>query len=365
MKIQAVELGASTAKPHGAGRALVAMLLGGSSALLGCASMDPAAWQVQPLLRSGASSSAVMRDGYTSLARRYEYEGRWLQAAQAWEKAAQAEPSNPALLTALGVALAHAGRSADAVAPLRRAVGLSPGSAQSLNNLGYALWLAGQPGEAVQVLKAALAIAPAHRAALANLTLADPAQAAATADLALPVPAEAVAAAPAADGALAVLAVQILPNLAAFGMAGTGRQAGAAVASEVASKAAERVAVGAVVGTAPARITIVNGMGVPGAASKLRALLTAQGLPWAMVHNLPPYQQATTVIQYRAGFAAAARQVAAHVPGGAAVSEALLEGRAEDLRVVLGRDRKTALALCVAMNHCAGPGPAGHHVLAL
>lgn len=358
---------APAARRRWPGRSLVAMVLGGSSALLGCASADPQPWQVQPLLRSGASSSAALRDGYTSLARRHEYEDRWVQAAQAWDKAVQAEPSNPALHTALGVALAHAGRPADAVVVLRRAVELSPGSAQSLNNLGYALWLAGQPDEAVQALKAALAIDPAHRAALANLALADPAPAGTAAGEPQPVPAETVAAAPAAEAEVPPLlqvqahpstppvAVQTRPNLDALSVAEAGHQAGEAAVPDAAAEGPQAAV--ALPAAAPAHVAIANGMGVAGAAAKLGALLAAQGLPRAALHNLPPYQQATTVVQYRAGFAAVALQVAAHIPDGAAVSETALEGRPEDVRVILGRDRRTALALCVAMNQCAGSGP--------
>ena len=346
------------------GRSLVAMVLGGSSALLGCASADPQPWQIQPLLRSGASSSAAMRDGYTHLARRYEYEDRWAQAAQAWDKAAQAEPLNPTLHMALGVALAHAGRAVDAVAPLRRAAALSPGSAQSLNNLGYALWLAGQPDEAVQALKAALALDPTHRAALANLALAEPSDTAMTD--ARPVMPESPVTEERVPSLLEVqaqpsappMAVQTVPNLAAMGVvAEAGRQAGEPAQPDVAP-AVERPTTAALPATAPVHVAIANGMGVTGAAAKLGALLAKQGLPLATLHNLPPYQQAATVVQYRAGFAAVARQVAAHVPDGADVSEAALEGRPEDVRIVLGHDRRTALALCVAMNQCAGSGPA-------
>ena len=401
MKIPPAACSAAPAQPHRHGRAPGALLLG-AAALLGCASADPPAWQVQPLLRSGASSSAALRDGYTRLAQRDEYDGRWLQAAQAWQKAVQADPSNPALHTALGVALAQAGRPLDAVAPLRRAVALPPGSAQSLNNLGYALWLAGQPAEAMQVLKAALAIEPAHRAALANLALGDPARAHAApagpqpmtvpagpqpmtvpagpqpmavpagpqpvavpagpqpmvvpagpqpmADPAGPQPASAQAVATVPAAGLPLLAVQTRPNLAALGVAEPGRHAVEAAPSGAAHA-------GGTTAPAPARIAIANGMGVPGAAARLRALLAGQGLPQATLYNLPPYQQARTVVQYRAGFAAVARQVAARIPGGAALSEVPLQGHTEDVRVVLGRDRRTALALCMAPQHCPGQAP--------
>jgi hypothetical protein len=108
-----------------------------------------------------------------------------------------------------------------------------------------------------------------------------------------------------------------------------------------------------------ARISIVNGVGVPGAAARVRQLLQEDSIAVARLQNQRPFQQAATVVQYRPGLAELALRVAQRIPAGAATQEVGSMEAASDLRVVLGRDRKAPLAACVSHNACGGPGSGG------
>ena len=57
------------------------LALAGSAALMGCATKDPLAWRIEPVYQSGQSSNQAIGRGYTAIARQYEGEGRWEQAA--------------------------------------------------------------------------------------------------------------------------------------------------------------------------------------------------------------------------------------------------------------------------------------------
>ena len=87
--------------------------------LVGCSTTDSKLWQVAPNYRiSNTGASAEM--GYTALARQYEGERRWAEAANAWRKAAAAAPQDAEILNSLGLAEARQGRFANA-----NALGLS------------------------------------------------------------------------------------------------------------------------------------------------------------------------------------------------------------------------------------------------
>jgi tetratricopeptide (TPR) repeat protein len=82
------------------------------------------------------------------------------EAAIAPLEAAARDHDDPALETALAVALRQAGRHADAVSRLERATGRHPHDAAALLELGYLLVLMGRHAEAADVLGRGVEIAP-------------------------------------------------------------------------------------------------------------------------------------------------------------------------------------------------------------
>lgn len=94
-------------------------------------------------------------------------------------------------------------------------------------------------------------------------------------------------------------------------------------------------------------LEIANGNGITGYARRVRGLLSAVGLPNARLANHKAFDQATTEIQYRAGFAAAAQTLRARVVGEPAIvaSDQLRGGI--DVRLLLGHDLPQDVALVV------------------
>ena len=354
----------------------VSMLPLAACALLamGCASQPPA-WKVEPVLTVDAASRASAGSGYATLARMYEAEGRGAQALEAWRRAVAANPADADLHTATGVALVRHQRLDQAIEQFRQAVALQPGNARLLNNLGYALALDGLDEEAATVLGRAVAIDPAHQMARINLEQVERRIALRLApELIHGAPPQAVAAlqqpAPASDDvpdkvlamlrgdAAAALTVQALPNVAPLAQSDVPTVAAAAPLPPLAEPAIARTSP-VPVPPAVAKVNIVNGVGVAGAAARVRQMLQGDPVSVLRLQNLRPYHQAETVVQYRAGFEAAARHIAQRIPAGAATQQVGAIDGAADLRVVLGHDRREVLAACVSQGECAPRAPAG------
>ena len=102
---------------------------------------------------------------------------------------------------------------------------------------------------------------------------------------------------------------------------------------ETAAHAAPAVAA---VPAAAARVEIVNGHGVRGAASRLRDALGTG--PGTRLVNRSPYREPSTVIEYRPGYAAQARALARRMPISTQLLAAATFGSRADVRVVLGHD---------------------------
>lgn len=160
----------ATPRPPGTRRprAVMAMTVAATAALLGCSSLTPAPWRVEPVYRVEGSGAGTAR-GYLALARQYEGEQRTAQALDAYRKAAQAAPDDADVQNTLGLALARQAQYGPAVQALRRAVTLAPERAALLNNLGYALLLDGRAEEARAMFRLTLAVDPAHEMAARNL----------------------------------------------------------------------------------------------------------------------------------------------------------------------------------------------------
>lgn len=322
-------------------------------ALAGCAAPAPEAWRVEPNYRvSHTGTVAGMAQGYAALAKQYEGERRWSDALRAWQRAAAEAPTDVDVLDALGIALAGQGRYDEAVATLQRAVALAPQRARLQNNLGYALILAGREEEARNPLRAAVLLEPAHAMARANLQRVEPGGVPSTAVEAAavaPATAEPVAATPVAavvheSEAHAAPAVRIEPNVAELQKA----EAVAALVSPQVDAPTEPAAAQPAPQPSPLqqlRVEIANGNGVTGMAAWLGGWLQQRGLGQrARLTNLRPYVTPATVVYYRSGFAAEAKQIAQRLPREAAVAEQAGGTATSDVRVVLGHDLRAHVA---------------------
>jgi predicted Zn-dependent protease len=121
-------------------------------------SLDLAAQGSDPAARSRAASQAMK-------------EGRFDEAAQLYRALLQELPSDPGLLTNLGMALAMGGHESDAVAPLERALALKPDLFPARLFLGSSYLALGQPEKAIPPLERVVAAQPSeieHRRMLAQ-----------------------------------------------------------------------------------------------------------------------------------------------------------------------------------------------------
>lgn len=352
---------------------LPAWPLAGVLLLCGCTSSGPT-WRVEPVYSADSASRESLGQGYATLARLYEAESRGTQALEAWRKAVAANPADPDLHTATGIAFVRQQRLDQAIEQFRRAAALQPDNARLLNNLGYALTLEGADEEAASVLGRAVMLDPTHTLARANLEQVERRLALRLAPELLhgarpeavatfrqpPQPAPLPSNDDVPDKVLAMLrgetpagltplAVQAQPNLAPLARAGMPVLGALVSAPALAEPSAAVPAEPSVA----ARVNIVNGVGVNGAAARMRQLLQEDGLAVLKLQNQRPYRQAETVVQYRAGFQVAAMRVAQRIPAGAATQQVGVIDGSADLRVVLGHDRRSVLAACVSRSECA------------
>ena len=311
-------------------------------ALAGCNSVDPSPappWRVEGLWRVDDGVTSGTGPGYYALGRAYEGEGRWEQAANAYRKAVRAEPANAEYCSALGLALVRGGQLGVAIFVFERAASLAPQRADLLNNLGYALMLDGQDERAQTLLNAALQRDPLHAQARANLDALEarlasqhsPSSPTALSDDPAP------AASSVADATIPALELRTTPTAPALSVS-TADSVPPLPAADVAAPPLTEQA------DAPmrARVEIVNGNGVRGAAAKLRGQLGDGSAAAARLSNRPPYRTRTTTIEFRPGFADQALTIAQRMPLGPQLlpSEAL--GTRTDVRVLLGHDMKAA-----------------------
>lgn len=314
-------------------------------ALTACATQDAAKpWRIEPLLRvqhSADASAAFYRTG-----RYYDGMRRWALAADEYRKATIADPRNADAFNALGVALARLGDHTGAENRLRQALALQPDRADIRANLGLLLAQAGRPTEAESEVRMAAALdgdidvthehlrrAQAHGAAAYGPALqAAPTRAEVRQDppatgVAEPHGEPGLASAPAVVAMTASAAIQVFDQPSV-----TWRDAFATPVPDDPHK--------------PVRLEITNGNGTPGAAARLRQWLAGHGQATQRLSNRKPYAQPATVIEYRDGHEAQARQLAGMLP-----MQVLIRPGASlrtDLRVVLGHDwQRMAAALAV------------------
>lgn len=304
----------------------------------GCASQtahnEP--WTVRPAL---TVSRAENPQAWYDLGRYYQGQERDEEAAWALEKAVAADGALVEARNRLAVSYARLGRYDEAVRQLEAAIRIAPEAAHVHSNLGYVLYLRGDYREAVTALERAVALDPSSQCALNNLGMAyaqlgEQKQAgsafARAADIAPPPVADATTQAehPAQPAAPPTgsrnRVVEVAPNVYEL------RQPSAALST---GGAAGR----------PAGVEVSNGNGVTGMARRVAIFLKGDGYAAARLTNQPAFDVAATRVEYRSGYEAEARRLAAAMPQKVEVRPDARLRQDIGVRLVLGKDIAASL----------------------
>jgi tetratricopeptide (TPR) repeat protein len=308
--------------------------------LSGCGHSPPPPippWQIEPVMRTThahahaagtAAADSAEAAGHVARAQQLQGEGRSADALRAWRLAAALAPQDARVMHHLGVALAQQGHLVDALAALRRADALTPDNPSLLNNLGYVLLLNGQAEPARRLFDRVLHLVPEHRLARQNLARLDlqPAPVATTAPTTS-------AAAPRLDPVptTPTAVPPVTPVTAVTANADPARLTGL-------------------------RTEVVNGNGMTGAAARMGRWLKERGATGTRLSNRRPFDTARTVVQYKPGQIAQARELARQLAVPVKLAEIPDITQDFDLRVVLGHDLRQAPK--------ATPNPHAHKGLA-
>lgn len=296
--------------------------------LAGCAhgpAQPLAAWRIEPTMQ--VRHALPTAQGYYALGRYHEGSEAWESAIEAYGKAIAAEPAHVEAHNALGVAWARLGRYAAAESALRRGLEIDPARAHLHSNLGYVLLLAGRAEASVSALREAVRLDGRDTVARANL--ADATSKVSQAASATSAPAPVNDAAVPGPSQPAAATVSPLATFSTATVAALPIDVGATPRSTTPAPVPAEAPVNA-------RLEISNGVGVTGAAARLKQWLGTMGMPTHRLTNQPPYQQRETVVQYRRGHEAAAMRIAKMLGVAAPLESA--SGLRSEIRVVIGRD---------------------------
>jgi tetratricopeptide (TPR) repeat protein len=310
------------------------------SLLAGCAQQTTHndTWLIKPTVV--AEPRRENPQAWYDLGRYYQGQARHALAVPALENAVAADGTFVEARNRLSVSYALLGRHADAIRQLETAVQAAPEAAHIYSNLGYAHYLKGNYSEAAAALQRAVALDPANRRAQHNLgivyaQLGEPAKArhayakaaasqpeAATMPTATAMP----AAAPEASHSRIV---QVAPNI---------YELRPRPVSTAAVMPADRL-------SAPrARVEVSNGNGVTGMARRVGTYLKDSGFAATRLTNQHGFGVAATRVEYRDGYEAEARQVAAAMPRSVDIAPSTTLRRDIGVRLVLGKDMTDSLA---------------------
>ena len=267
------------------------------------------------------------------------------------------------------------------------ALAAAPDTAHFYNNLGYAYYLQGRPVEAAAALQKAASLKPGDAKITTNLNLAlaqknraeleQQAFAPATATASPPASSasnvtappvaqpvtETTVAAPALAPASPPVAVEptapvpspsqpvIQPLVAEPAPVIAPPQLAPAEPQQTVEPAAPTMLAAAPPSARAALYEVSNGNGITGMARRVNQALLAQGYPAARLTNSKPFRQPVTVVEYRPGYAAVAAQLSASLPLKPAITEKAGLRQSTDVRLVLGRDVMTRLALVTPRQH--------------
>jgi tetratricopeptide (TPR) repeat protein len=321
------------------------------------------------------------------LGRYYQGQARHIQAVSALEKAVAADGSFAEARNRLAVSYAMLGRYQDAVQQLEAAIAAAPQAAHIYSNLGYVHYLQGNDSEAATALQRAVALDPSNRNAQHNLGLVYARQGnevkarvtfSATEpppETIAPPPAKAPEKSPSQIVQVAPNVYELLPTPAApmvavqpetapvhqarlqvsddNGVNGIARRESPSQIVQVAPNVYElRPNPVAALATAlpepapahHARLEVSNGNGVNGMARRVGAFLKDSGFATSrLTNNRKGFGVRATRVEYRHGYEAEARQVAAAMPGSVEVAPGTNLRRDIGLRLVLGKDLRSSV----------------------
>ncbi|MDC7690203.1 tetratricopeptide repeat protein [Vogesella indigofera] len=323
--------------------------------LQSCESVPPKqAWGFQPLLkvRHGNESPAA----YYQLGRYYQGQNRSDLAIPAFQQALALDKHYAEAHNALGSLYAGQRQFELAIMEFQLALAAAPDTAHFYNNLGYAYYLQGRPVEAAAALEKAAALKPGDakittnlNLALAQKTKAELVQQAFTPATASPPAAvEAIAPSPSLPATPPLVAepAPVIAPLPSLQPAPVEQQQAVEPAAPTMLAAAPPALPRDTPPTSRAALyEVSNGNGVTGMARRVNQTLLAQGYPAARLTNSKPFRQPVTVVEYRPGYAGVAARLSASLPLKPAITEKVDLRQSTDVRLVLGRDVMTHLAL--------------------
>jgi tetratricopeptide (TPR) repeat protein len=320
----------------------IAVAVIGALAMAGCAVPIQNEARQPPGLKPVLNvHDAMTAEGMYRLGRYYEGQARFDLAINAYREAIRRDPLMGEAYAALGISLAAQQRYNDAIFEFQAALVLEPHAAHAHNNLGYAYLLSGQTERAVSALEEAQRLDPAHARSAENLRIArarlgnavpqkvsSPSARREVQSTTMPKPATSLV-----EVAPQVFELRTPPKARHF------EKIEALPLPPLPQQQPRPV-------SAPSfKLEIANGNGVLGLAKRVAGRLAGAGVRTARLTNQRPFNQPTTEVQYREGYAAAAAALAAKLQHPVQVKPMHDFSNLIDVRLVLGKDVLSDLAL--------------------
>lgn len=304
------------------------------SLLAGCAQQPTHndTWLIKPTVV--AEPRRESPQAWYDLGRYYQGQERHALAVPALENAVAADGTFVEARNRLGVSYALLGRHADAIRQLETAAQAAPEAAHIYSNLGYAHYLKGDYSEAAAALQQAIALDPANRRAQHNLgivyaQLGEPTKARHAYAKAATTPQQPVTVTmPAAAEASHSRIVQVAPSIYEL----RPRPVSTAAVTPAGRPSERR-----------ARVEVSNGNGVTGMARRVGTYLKDSGFAAARLTNQHGFGVAATRVEYRDGYEAEARQVAAAMQRSVDIAPSTTLRHDIGVRLVLGKDMTGSL----------------------
>jgi len=291
---------------------------------------------------------AMTAEGMYRLGRYYEGQTRFDLAINAYREAIRRDPLMVEAYTALGTSLAAQQRYDEAIRQFQAAIVLAPNAAHLHNNLGYAYLLSGDTEQAIKALEEAQRLDPAHAKSAENLRVAraQPGKSGpqSVASRSTEVAVQAVTM-PRPGPSLLEVAPQVF-ELRTSPKARQFEKIEAVPLPPLPEPQPRATSVPSF------KLEISNGNGVLGLAKRVAGRLVGAGLRTARITNQRPFDQPTTEVHYREGYAAAAAALASKLQHPVQVKPKYDLASHIDVRLVLGKDVLSDVALL------APPAPA-------
>jgi len=310
-------------------------LIGTALAAAGCTiATRPAVSTPAVTPMSTARHGAGHGDAHYALGRYYQGQVRYDEAIRAYQEVLDAQPNHADAHNALGVIHAIQGRYVMAETELRTALRLAPGAAHIQNNLGYALLLQGYFAEAISAFEKALLLEPGQARAADNLRIAQARLAGRSEPSApAPVPVKAASLKPQRS-----MVAEVEPTLRVRAVTANVIELRLPAQSRNERK-------DPLPAQSPIRLEVANGNGVGGLARQTSAYLKGIGYGPVRLTNQKPFTLGRTEIQFRPGFQQQAQRLQAALAGKGVLAPSGLLRQDIQVRVVLGKDLRTAAQL--------------------